>query len=154
VVDYYHRPKHAYFAIKRELELYTIGIKRVRVEEKRDRHTRVYIDVEERIQVWIGTFNTCALKGAKVVVKAWDMGGRKLVQETLCEDITLKGNRSMEVADVRLPGWSGVFEGERDVVVAAYLTDKDGTVLARRVSWAEPLKQVFPHPRSRPMRPS
>lgn len=140
IVDCHLRPKHSYFAIKRELAPYTIGTKRVQVETKQNKA----VGVEHRIQIWIGTFRTSTLEGAKVVIKAWDLRGKKLAEETLRDSVTLEGNRSAEIADIRLPGWSGEPDGERDVVVAAYLTTNFGHVLARRVSWAEPLKYSYP----------
>lgn len=140
IVDCHLRPKHSYFAIKRELAPYTIGTKRVQVETKQNKS----VGVEHRIQIWIGTFRTSTLEDAKVVIKAWDLRGKKLAEETLRDSVTLEGNRSAEIADIRLPGWSGEPDGERDVVVAAYLTTNLGQVLARRVSWAEPLKYFYP----------
>lgn len=143
IVDYYLRPKHAYFTIKRELAEFTVGIKRVRVETKKDPWTRVDIVVEERIQVWAGSFSLKSVQGVKLVLKAWDVvSGEKVFDKVVKDSVTLEENRSVELVDVRLPGWNGKPEGEREVVVGAYLEDADGKVLARRISFAEPLKYV------------
>ncbi|KAH0606595.1 uncharacterized protein H6S33_003429 [Morchella sextelata] len=141
IVDYYLRPKHAYFTIKRELAAVVAGIKRVRVETPRDPWTRVDIDVEERVQVWAGSFKTEAIEDVQLVVRSWDVVSGEKVYDKVVKEFTLEENRSVEVADMRLPGWNGKAEGERDVVVGVYLV-KDGEVLARRISFAEPLKYV------------
>lgn len=150
IVDYYLRPKHAYFTIKRELAEFTVGIKRVRVETKKDPWTRVDIKVDETIQVWGGSFALKSVEGVKLVVRAWDVvSGEKVFDEVVKDSITLEENRSVELADIRLPGWNRKPEGEREVVVGAYLEDADGKVLARRISFAEPLKYVIYSPVSR-----
>lgn len=141
IVDYYLRPKHAYFTIKRELGEFTVGVKRVRVETKKNPWTRVDIAVDETIQVWAGSFALRPVSAARLVVRAWDVRtGEKLYDTVARESFTLEENRSVELVDMRLPGWNGRPEGERDVVVAVYVEDEAGTVLARRVSFAEPLK--------------
>lgn len=145
IVDYYLRPKHAYFTIKRELAEVVVGVKRVRVETKKNPWTRVDIDVDERVQVWASSFRMVPVQGVKVVVRSWDVKtGKKVYEETVKEGVTLEENRSVELAEMKLPGWNGKAEGERDVVVGVYLLDKDGKVLARRISFAEPLKYALP----------
>ncbi|CUS15242.1 unnamed protein product [Tuber aestivum] len=146
IVDYYLRPKYAYFAIKRELEKYTIGMKRVQVKTPKDKYTNAYIDVDERVQVWIGSLKTEGIKGASVVIKAFDVGGEKIAEKTLKDDVALEGNRSVEIADIRIPGWDGKTDSHRDIVLAAYLIGKDGSTLARRIGFSEPLKYLTLQP--------
>lgn len=140
IVDYYLRPKLAYFAIKRELEKYTIGMKRVQVRTPKDKYTNAYVDVDERVQVWIGSFKTKGIKGASVVVKAFDVCGEKIAERTLGDDVALESNRSIEITDIRIPGWDGKPDSHQDIVLAAYLISNDGSTLARRIGFFEPLK--------------
>lgn len=140
IVDYYLRPKLAYFAIKRELEKYTIGMKRVQVRTPEDEYTNAYVDIDERVQVWIGCFKTGGIKGASVVVKAFDVCGEKIAERTLKDDVALESNQSMEITDIRIPGWDGEPDSHQDIVLAAYLIGNDGSILARRIGFFEPLK--------------
>lgn len=141
IVDYYLRPKHAYFTIKRELSAFTVGVKRVRVETKKNPWTRVDIAVDQTIQVWAGSFALQPVRCARLLVKAWDVrSGEKIYDKIATASFTLEENRSVELVDMRLPGWNGKADGERDVVVAVYVEDSAGKLLARRVSFAEPLK--------------
>ncbi|CAZ81256.1 unnamed protein product [Tuber melanosporum] len=142
IVDYHLRPKHAYFAVKRELEKFTIGMKRVQVNTPKDKYTNAYTNVDERVQVWIGSFVTEETKGASVVIRAFHLCGDKVAENTLKDDVALESNRSMEIADIRIPGWDGKPDSHRDIVLAAYLIDKDGSTLARRIGFFEPLKYL------------
>lgn len=140
-MDYYLRPKHAFYAIKRELEPITVAMKRIQKTHAKDKYTRVYIDKEYRLQIWASSFLLEDVQDAKLVVKAFNVvSGNKIYEATLKEGITLKGNMTLELADVELMGLDRKGQGNEDVIVAAYIIDKDGKQLARRIGWPDPLK--------------
>ncbi|KAA8909525.1 glycoside hydrolase superfamily [Sphaerosporella brunnea] len=144
IVDYYYRPKIAYYSIKRELAPIVIGSKRAEVKTPRDKYTNVHIDIEHRLAVWISSFLLEEKQGPyKLVAKAFDVGSGNLLESTILkEDFSIPANSSTELVDATLPGWNGKRDGNLDVVVALYLLDKDGRHVARHVSWPDPLKYV------------
>ncbi|KAK4231694.1 glycoside hydrolase superfamily [Podospora fimiseda] len=141
VVDYYLRPKMAYFTIKREMAGLSCGIKRVVHKHPRNKYTRVDIEVKTEIEVW-GSNLTLEEKKVDVVVKGWDVETGEVVSEKKAvEGLVLKENRSTEVTVMDVPVKENGGEGK--VVVAAYLIDSEtGEQVTRYVNWPEPLKYL------------
>ncbi|PBP25894.1 putative glycoside hydrolase family 2 protein [Diplocarpon rosae] len=139
VVDYFLRPKHAYYTVKREMAPLSLGVTRTEHVVPRDRYTRAFLDKTTRIEIW-GSNLTLDDITADLVVKAFDvLSGRETFSQTVESAFLLPANRSTEMAafpsPVATPG------DEKQTVVAAYLV-RDGTPLARYVNWPEPLKHV------------
>ena len=139
-MDYYLRPKLAYYAIKRELATLTIGTKRIVRSTPADRYTRVYVETVHLIELWASNFSleprTCA-----VLLKAWDISsGKETHSDTVKKGIVLKANQTTEIAEVKIPLPEKDKDEENRTVMAAYLIDGDGNQIARHVSWPEPLK--------------
>jgi len=137
--DYYLRPKHAYYTVKREMAPLSIGITRREHRHPRDKHTRVHIDTKTRVEIW---GSNLALEDVTVdcVVKAWDVEtAEQTFSQTVRGSLLLPANRSTEIAaldvPVRNPG------DEARTVVAAYLY-RGEEKLARYVNWPEPLKYL------------
>jgi len=139
IADYYLRPKHAYFTVKREMAPVSVGITRRVHLHPRDKYTRVNIDVKTQIEIW-GSNLTLEDLTVDCVVKAWDVEtGKETHSKTVAEALVLEENRSKEVAAMDVPAWwPGV---EARTVVAAYLV-RDGKQIARYVNWPEPLKYL------------
>ncbi|KAF8458103.1 beta-mannosidase [Terfezia claveryi] len=146
IVDYHLRPKYAYHTIARELAPVTVAMKRVEIDTPRDKYTRVHIKRDYRLQIWASNFKLHNITRIKLVVKGFDStNGNEVYNETLASDITLESNRTSELVDISMPGLgidSPSDDDVRKVVHVAYLQDKDGNQLARRVSWPEPLKYL------------
>jgi len=146
IVDYYFRPKIAYFAIKRELAPIVLGCKRYTVKTTKDPYTGAYIEISHRIDVWASSFLLKELGPFKLVAKSFHpTSGQLLESRTLEQGFALLPNRSTELSCLSgfpLPGWNGERDGNLEVVVALYLLDADGRHVARTVSWPEPLKHV------------
>ncbi|OWP05578.1 glycoside hydrolase family 2 protein [Marssonina coronariae] len=139
VVDYYLRPKHAYYTVKREMAPLSLGVARAEHVVPRDKYTRAFFDKTTQIEIWASNL-TLAGVTADLVVKAFDVvSGRETFSQTVESAFLLPENRSTEVAafpvPVPRPG------DENQTVVAAYLM-RDGATLARYVNWPEPLKYV------------
>ncbi|EEP82715.1 conserved hypothetical protein [Uncinocarpus reesii 1704] len=97
IVDYYLRPKHAYYAIKRELAPVTIGLKRPLGKASLPRSEN------EKIDVWASNF-TLQTKTVEVVIKVFDITtGEEVLSETLPEPVTLEQNCSTEITEYDLP---------------------------------------------------
>ncbi|KAL9032760.1 MAG: hypothetical protein Q9214_007825 [Letrouitia sp. 1 TL-2023] len=142
IVDYYLRPKLAYFAVKRELADITIGMKRVTAfdQKKEQKHTPANSENIHELQIWATNFTLnpiypmCALR-----VQAWNiMTGQIISFYPDVDQVFLPPNRSIEIADIPIDG-----EGGFDIVVAAYLINTTTQQqVARSVNWPEPLKYV------------
>jgi len=145
IVDYYLRPKVAYFTIKRELAPIVLGSKRIEVKIPNDPYTGAHVEISHRIEVWSSSFLLEEQGSYKLVAKSFDVtSGKMLESSTLKKDFSLLPNRTTELvdADASLPGWNGKRDGNLEVVVALYLLDADGRHVARTISWPEPLKYV------------
>ncbi|KAK2018512.1 family 2 glycosyl hydrolase [Colletotrichum eremochloae] len=139
ICDYYLRPKHAYYTVKREMAPISIGITRTEHKHPRDKYTRVDIDTKTRVEIWGSNLQLKALT-VDLVVKAWDVEtGEETYSETVDKDFVLPENRSTEMAAFEVPVRRAGDEGR--TVVAAYLV-QDGKQIARYVNWPEPLKYL------------
>ncbi|KAK2027593.1 family 2 glycosyl hydrolase [Colletotrichum zoysiae] len=139
ICDYYLRPKHAYYTVKREMAPVSIGITRTEHKHPRDKYTRVDIDTKTRVEIWGSNLQLEDLT-VDLVVKAWDVEtGEETYNETLDRGFVLPENRSTEMAAFEVPVRRSGDEGR--TVVAAYLV-RDGEQIARYVNWPEPLKYL------------
>ncbi|PKS08321.1 hypothetical protein jhhlp_005265, partial [Lomentospora prolificans] len=139
ICDYYLRPKHAYYTVKREMAPLSIGITRREHHHPRDKHTRVHIETKTQIEIW---GSNLALEDITVdcVVKAWNVEtGEETYNEIMHKDLVLPPNRSTEIAALEVPVKNKGDEAR--TVVAAYLY-RGEEKLARYVNWPEPLKYL------------
>ncbi|ERS96486.1 beta-mannosidase [Sporothrix schenckii 1099-18] len=142
ICDYYLRPKHAYFTVKREMAPVTVGMtRREHAHSRAGGHSHSRIDIARRtqIEIWGSNLTLHDIDGVDCVVRAWDVETGKLTYEgTVAEGIVLKANRSTELAALDVPGVKG---DEAKTVVAAYL-EASSKQIARYVNWPEPLKYL------------
>ncbi|KAH7389163.1 glycoside hydrolase family 2 protein [Cadophora sp. MPI-SDFR-AT-0126] len=139
IVDYYLRPKHAYYTVKREMAPISLGVTRKEHLIPKDKHTRAYIDKKTEIEIW-GSNLTLGDIAADVVVKAFDViTGKETYSKTIESAFSLPSNRSTEIAAFAVPVSNPGDESR--TVVAAYLYSQ-GEQIARYINWPEPLKYV------------
>ncbi|CZT03922.1 hypothetical protein WAI453_011028 [Rhynchosporium graminicola] len=139
IVDYYLRPKHAYFTVKREMAPLTLGVTRKEHLIPKDKYTRAFIERKIEIEIW-GSNLTLEDVTADVVVKAFDVEtGKETYSKTIEQNFSLPENRSTEIAVLPVPVSEKGDEGK--IVVAIYLY-VDGEQKARYINWPEPLKYV------------
>ncbi|KAK1752585.1 glycoside hydrolase superfamily [Echria macrotheca] len=141
IVDFYLRPKMAYFTIKREMAPVSVGITRREHRHPRDKYTRAHVDVEHRVEVW-GSNLTLEGLTVDVVLRAWDVETGDKIWEEIHEGVELAENRSTELAAFDVPVRQKGKGEEGRIVVAAYLVGGDGKQIARYVNWPEPLKYL------------
>jgi len=138
-VDYYLRPKHAYFTVKRELAPITIGLKRTAHTIPADKYTRAYLKTVHKIEMWASNL-TLEKRTVDVELKAWDVvSGKETYSKKLHHGFTLEANRSVEITEFEVPVEKKDTDEEARIVVAAYLVE-GGEQVARYVNWPEPLK--------------
>jgi len=151
IIDYYRRPKLAYFTVRREMAALTVGVARREHVHPRDRYSRVKLDFLTQVEVWASNLGLEAVT-VDCVVRAWDVEtGHETRRVTVATDLVLPPNRSTEVTVMDVQGaWAGA---EKRTIVAAYLVRRggdgdgdgdgdEGVQLARYVNWPEPLKHL------------
>lgn len=141
ICDYYLRPKHAYYTVKREMAPISIGMTRHEHKHPKNRYTRVDIETKVQIEIWGSNLMLEDLK-VDCVVKAWDVEtGRETYSETVASGITLPRNASTEIIAIDVPVETEKAGLEGRTIVASYLY-QDGKQIARYVNWPEPLKYL------------
>ncbi|KAH7034707.1 putative beta-mannosidase B [Microdochium trichocladiopsis] len=141
IVDYYLRPKHAYFTVKREMAPLSVGMTRRehRHENPQNKYSRVDVKVTHEIEIWGSNLMLEDLT-VDCVVRGWDVEtGEKTHEKTVAEGLTLPQNQSTEITAFAVPAKNKGDEAR--TVVATYLI-KNGKQVARYVNWPEPLKYL------------
>ncbi|KAK8031122.1 Beta-mannosidase B [Apiospora arundinis] len=140
ICDYYLRPKHAYYTVKREMAPLSVGMTRREHRYPKNKYTRVDIDVKPQIEIW-GSNLMLDDVTVDCVVKAWNVEtGKETYCDVVAKDKLLPLNQSTEVAAFEVPAPTKADQAR--TVVASYLVDKDGKQRARYVNWPEPLKYL------------
>jgi beta-mannosidase len=141
IVDYYLRPKHAYYTVKREMAPISLGVTRKEHLIPKDKHTRAYITKKTEIEIWGSNLTLKDMK-VDVVVKAFDViTGKETFSKTVKSAFSLPENRSTEITSFAVPVRHPNSDEEGRTVVAAYLYE-EGRQIARYINWPEPLKYV------------
>lgn len=157
IMDYYLRPKMAYYAIKRELRQITIGLKRALQTIPAGEYTRAHIRNVHKVQMWACNLSLESQE-VHVCVKSYNLITREQTSWDHLESIVqLPQNRSTEIAGFDIPvadldvgtaiantedAYPSLEEQQQQTVVAAILYNADGEQIARAVNWPEPLKHV------------
>ncbi|CAL1701079.1 unnamed protein product [Somion occarium] len=145
IVDYFLRPKPAYFTIKRELKPFTVGMTRKEKKTFPDELSAAVFTIETVLEVW-GTNSTLSEKQATLEVTSFDLHSDWT--DTWTKNIVLAPNSSTELFKGDLPGQpkrTKLSEIPKTIIVSARLLDKSGKVLGRYSNWPEPFKYItFP----------
>jgi len=147
IVDYFLRPKPAYFTIARELRQHTVGMTRKQIKvPSEDHRSAAFFTLDTSVEVW-GTNSQVSDKSAKLVLEAFDLD----VEEWRWKEekeVMLAANSSTELWKGQVPGQPpryGYSEPIRNIIISGRLVDADGIVLARYANWPEPFKFIkFP----------
>lgn len=145
ICDYYLRPKHAYYAVKREMAPVSVSMARREHVHMRDRYSRIETGRDTKISIW-GSNLTLEDLTVDCVVRAWDVEtGERTFEHVVAGGVALKRNQSTEIAELDVPVKRA--GNETRTVVAAYLMTArtegaDAQQLARYVNWPEPLKYL------------
>lgn len=147
IVDYFLRPKPAYFAIKRELQPYTVGITRKEHKKFTDGRSAAFFTIDTMLDMW-GTNSTLNAKKATLEVTAFDLDSPDW-REQFMQDVILEPNAATELWNGTLPGQptrTKASEVPKTIIVSARLLDIDsGSVLGRYSNWC-----VWPFELKRP----
>lgn len=145
IVDYFLRPKPAYFAIARELRPFTVGMTRKEKKTFSSELSAASFTIETILEIW-GTNSTLDEKKAKLEVTLFDL--HSTWEDRFTKDVILATNSSTELFSGQLPGQpirTKLSEVPRVIIISARLLDESGSVLGRYSNWPEPFKFIkFP----------
>jgi beta-mannosidase len=137
IVDYFLRPKPAYFAIARELQTYTVGMTRKTEKIFANPKTAAFFVIDTTLEIW-GTNKTLEDKFVTLDITCFDLEGVGWTYKWE-QDAVLAANASTEIFQGPLPGQpTRIKESQipKPIIVSARLSDKStGTLLARNVNW-------------------
>lgn len=135
-MDYFLRPKPAYFTIKRELRPFTVGMTRKEKKTFPDEFSADTFTVETILDVW-GTNSTLEEKKVVLEVTSFDLHSDWTDKWT--KDVVLAPNAATELHSGQVPGQpkrTKASEVPKTIVVSARLLDTDtGAVLGRYSNW-------------------
>ena len=138
IVDYFLRPKPAYFAIARELRPFTVGMARTTKKTYRDDRSAAFFTIEHVLEVW-GTNSTLEDKEAYLDVIAFDLGDEGWRGGVEKRKILLRNNSATELYKGSLPGQpirTKESEVPKSIIVSARLLDvESGEVIGRYSNW-------------------
>ncbi|GAA6026153.1 hypothetical protein JCM10207_003384 [Rhodosporidiobolus poonsookiae] len=144
IVDYFLRPKPAYFAIKRALAPLAISGRRFTETTYPDRFSAAASVKQSFIELWAGNSHL-KFRVVQVEVEAFELLSGKRVRHSQ-SSTTLRENRSTALEKFEI---STEWDDPKNpiVVVAKLKEDKTGKVLSRVSLWPEPFKFLtFPSP--------
>ncbi|KAF8812399.1 glycoside hydrolase family 2 protein [Phlegmacium glaucopus] len=145
IVDYFLRPKPAYFTIARELRPFTVGMTRKEKQTFANERSAADFTIETILEIW-GTNSTLSDKGATVEVTAFDLNSNWTEKWEI--ESTLSLNSSTELYKGKLPGQperTKKSDVPKNIVVSARLLDENKNVMGRYSNWPEPFKFIdFP----------
>ena len=135
IVDYFLRPKPAYFTIARELRTHTVGMTRKDVKTFPDELSAATFEIRTQLAVW-GTNSTLAPTRATLEVTVYDLD--TAWTDRFEQPVELAPNAATELWAGDLPGQpvrTKASEVPKTIVVQARLLDGKGAVLARYSNW-------------------
>jgi beta-mannosidase len=135
IVDYFLRPKPAYFTIARELRPYTVGMTRKEKKTFRDDRSAAFFTVHTTLEIW-GTNSTLLEKKVTLEVISFDLDSDW--RDGWSKKVTLAANSSTELFTGALSGQPTRTKDSqvpKAIVVSARILDDDNSVLARYSNW-------------------
>jgi len=146
IVDYFLRPKPAYFTIARELRPYTVGMTRKDKTTFADDRSAAFFTIETILEIW-GTNSTLTEKKVTLEVTSFDLHNSDW-RDKWSKEVVLAPNSSTELFKGQLPGQPKrtlASEVPKTIIVSARLLGGSGEVLGRYSNWPEPFKYIhFP----------
>lgn len=137
IVDYFLRPKPAYFAIARELRPYTVGMTRKELKTFKDHRSAAFFTIDTVLEIW-GTNSTLCEKKVTLEVTSFDLESDW--KERWSKEVALSPNSSTELYKGPLPGQptrTSESELPKVIIVSARLLNESGAVLARYSNWCD-----------------
>jgi beta-mannosidase len=135
IVDYFLRPKPAYFTIARELKPFTVGIVRKDIKSLPNERSAAVYTIDTILEIW-GTNSTLSDRNVTLEVSTFDLHSGLIDKWT--KEVVLAQNSSTEFHKGDLPGQprrTNASEVPKALVVSARLLNENGGVLSRCSNW-------------------
>lgn len=142
IIDFYHRPKLAYYAIKRECQPLVLGIYRTETRRRQPGEPDLekqaplhdYAPREYTIDVW-GVNSTLQEFSGTLEVEIYHCESGELVSKLPKSEIILNPNQTTElITKTKIDS--------NKLVVHAKLVDSTGKLIANTSDWPQPLKYI------------
>jgi beta-mannosidase len=136
IVDYFLRPKPAYYTIKRELRPFTVGMVRKEIKTFANEYSAADFTIETFFEIW-ATNSTLDDKTMTLEVMFFDLEADYCLRERWERDVVLVPNASTELWRGKLPGQPdrrSDSDVPKSIVVSARLICGE-TVFARHSIW-------------------
>ncbi|KAF9482428.1 glycoside hydrolase family 2 protein [Pholiota conissans] len=144
IVDYFLRPKPAYFTVARELRPFTVGMTRKDNKVFANDRTAADFTIKSVLEIW-GTNSTLVDKKATLEIASFDVESDW--SEKWQKEVVLAANSSTELYQGEVPGQlvrTKLSDIPKTIVISARLLDGE-IVLGRYSNWPEPFKYIhFP----------
>ncbi|KAH8820761.1 beta-mannosidase-like protein [Xylogone sp. PMI_703] len=141
LLDYYFRPKAAFFTTKRAFAPINVGISRDPVwhhlDDQKPRNTDI-----PTFQIWASNISIQP-REVELRIRMFDIihGQEIYLPENISSSkYTIAANKATEMLQFRAP--AAVQEDSRVVITAQLFNARDGTVIARKDSWPEPFRYI------------
>ncbi|KAJ7166082.1 glycoside hydrolase [Mycena filopes] len=158
IADYFLRPKPVYFAIKRQLETYSVGVLRTVIKNRANDRPPQYYEFGNfqsygaTLEIW-GTNSSLTPRTATLELHCVDLKSSWTHTET--HAVTLLPNQATELLAIPCPGppqdaaappptGDAQFTSTHSVVVGARLLADANEVLARFADWPQPYRFIEP----------
>lgn len=126
IVDYFLRPKPAYFTVARELRPFTVGMTRKEKKTFASDLSAATFTIETVLEIW-GTNSTLQEKHATLEVSSFDL--QSTWQDKWSKEVVLSPNASTELHKGNVPGQptrTKASETPKVIIVSARLLDANG----------------------------
>lgn len=149
LVDYFNRPKMAYFTVKRDIAPISLGLERKEIRHPQFEFTRAFVETESRILGWAMNV-TLQPATYSLITKAFELlTGLEVFSWT--ETRELAANMSTELFDIKLP--KPCTSKDEPVIMSTCLKtlpsgDSKSSVVARCTNWPQPYRYLtMPKPK-------
>lgn len=139
IVDYFLRPKPAFFTVARELRPFTVGMTRKDIQEFKNDRSAASFTIHTSLEIW-GTNST--LKDKKVTLEVTSFDLLSDWRDKWSKGVVLAANASTELFKGNLPGQPErvkISQIPRVIIVSTRLLDENGDILGRYSNWQGPL---------------
>ncbi|KAF8192560.1 glycoside hydrolase family 2 protein [Pholiota molesta] len=144
IVDYFLRPKPAYFTVARELRPFTVGMTRKDNKTFANDRSAADFTIKSELEIW-GTNSTLSEKKVTLEVASFDLHSDW--SDKWQQEVVLAANSSTELYKGDVPGQpirTKSSDVPKTIVISARILDGN-SVLGRYSNWPEPFKYIhFP----------
>lgn len=142
ISDYSLRPKLAYYAVKREMEQVTLGMKRTITRVPADKYTHAHVKTVYRIELWACNFDLQNHELPITISTVHLDTGIRRHHGQLSRAHVLGSNRTTELMEFEIPVLEQDAGEESQTIVCATLEGPNNNTKRDFIDWPQPLKYL------------